>query len=373
MSQLADIISVLKKKVDSKPLSFHYKIYTLVRVYFGGMKGYKYGYWLKFNKKSCEPIYYIIRNPMRQPACVLKTYIYQYSWAKKNGLIPVMDLEPISVYDKKEIGVVENLWELAFEQEISVQDALKQDNVYISDLSGGPKDFDLMNRVPTVQNNYSKCPSDIREFEKYRKYRPFDLQLNKKIVDSGELFCKEHQLEKKRVLAVYMREQFSLGHYIPREDYEGTILTLHPLIPTIDDCITYVKETVDVSRYDTIFLATECEDTIQAFKESFNGMEVLYIPRKRKSLNQMISSLRDPQNDSLYPSSFLHEEYDYRDIIPDYEDFKEKNSKYMLEIYIIAKCNSLIAAPSNAIITVAMIKNDCFETFYKFHDEHIGY
>ena len=70
-------------------------------------------------------------------------YLYMYNWAIDKGMIPILDVEYTYDFERYRLGE-KNIWEMIFEQPLTVKKALNEDWVLVESIG--------------IENHYLKMP-----------------------------------------------------------------------------------------------------------------------------------------------------------------------------------------------------------------------
>lgn len=313
---------IIKKYIPIKIKKILLKI--LGRKYYFQEEKKSYG---KLNK---DKIFYVVR---RTPpgAGLFSNYtvsLLHILEAENRNLIPVIDYESYySDYKEEEmINGSNNAWEYYFRQPSSY----KLDEVYRS------QNVILSGELPKNSSNIwcADFLKNIKEIEKLHK-------ISKKVDFNSSV---KNYLEKKYEEIIPKNKKI-LGAAIRGREYTEQKPKNHPIQPDLREFIKLIQEKYREWQCDYIFITTEEEKTLEKLKEVFKE-KLLYVPRERfKEYNG--GNLREQR-------------------------FERKNDKYLTgleyttEIYILSKCNSIIAAPASGITAAFIFNGNKYENKYIF-------
>lgn len=259
-------------------------------------------------------------------------YFAQYiREAEKLGYIPVIDMKNYyNIYlDDDEQGKI-NAWELFFEQitEVSLDDAYQSANViHIPDtnyISEG--EFAIGNIYYNIEIRKMFC--DI-----VKKYIKLNCQMKEKFkLEYNKIFSK---IEGKKVLGVLYRGT----------DFKNIKPYLHAVQPSVNECVNKVKEKVIEWGMDYIYIATDDEEALVEMKKQFCD-KLLYYDRVRFS------------NTGKKRLAFVSFDREHDRYI--------KGVDYLMEITLLAKCDSLVAGKAGGTIGALLLNNCSYEKEYFF-------
>lgn len=320
----------------------------------------KYEYWRAKDKEALwghrffiskkvgsKEKYCILRNkfPHNGVFAVANQYLFMYQWAKERGYIPLLDWESIYNYKQRKIGEY-NLWEICFEQPISVKEAVKKDWVLVESVGIGNKTSEeTCIKINGVEDDWRL---HLRT-ENWRQYYKIAHDYAKPCWKIKSEFLEEFQKEYanyfsngKKVVGVSLREGFSVDAMALRNNPDViNIYKNHPLVPGVKDIVEHVKKYEKTWNYDYVFVATICQDSIEAFKEAF-GENVICVNRERMSLEEV---LKQSEWDGAQDKS----EEDFN-LMAMEKKTKDNMLGYVKEILGLSKCDYLIAAPCSGSI-----------------------
>jgi hypothetical protein len=250
--------------------------------------------------------------------------------ADKFNLKPVIKFNDENLYSVGELNGISNVWEYYFMQpsEITVNDAYKSKNVFLSDESH----FNFMEKIICNSvNGYNSFFNEeyIRELvQLHKKYIRVNTQVQEKINEEIEIIMGNT----KKILGVHVRIGFRnllAGHPVPIEESQ--------FIKSIETAILQCG-------FEKIFLATDAEETITSFKNVF-GDRIIYFS----------DIIRSPIGDYTQPQ---------------FSKSKRERHKYLLGIEVLrdaialSRCDGLIAGISNVsqfAIVNKMVNNEQYE------------
>jgi hypothetical protein len=271
-----------------------------------------------FGKLNPDKKLYLIRCP-QETMGLFGVYNYVVEHLKKAdsiNAIPVIDWQyyPNSslLYDDA-VGK-ENAWEYYFEQPggISVRECYHSKNVIMSNGNG------MESLSETFQ--YDKLKESHRLIEKY-------IRLNSKVSEYVDNEYKRLEMKNSRVLGVLCR-----GTDFIHEKPKG-----HAICPTVEETILKIEEKQEEwVKYDKIFLATEDEYIFNVMKKYY-GDSLIYCQEHRVKNTQ---------------GKWLNELYDDKK----YKGKREQMQEYLASIYLLAKCDAIIAPNVGGTLGAMRIK-----------------
>lgn len=231
------------------------------------------------------------------------------------GMSPVVvwgDKSPY--YEKDGIDGTYNVWEYYFEQ---------YDNYHLDDLNLA---FRTTDSVKNVRGFFG-----IKKDDYYRPTDEYLIELSRIMKKYISLKCDvkeyiEKNIEKildgKRTLAVQIRMGGMLGNY------NG-----HPIVPSLDEYVAAIREIYELG-YDQIFLATDDQRALDRITDEFGNCVVYYSDATRVDGEY-----------STYCIDSTKEHHNYK-----------CGLEVLLDVYTLARCNSLIAGLSHVSFAARVVK-----------------
>lgn len=249
----------------------------------------------------------------------------------QEGLIPVIDMQHVeNAWNRGNIGK-DNPWEYYFEQPfgIGVNDIEISKTIYqngIVDEKQRPNDsMEFLTNCVTV--NYWRTM--IKNYMNFNKNTTAFLEERYEKVVRG-----------KSVLGVLCRGT----DYIQLRPKE------HPIQPTVTEMIEKVREIQSKKGYEVIYLATEDQEIYECFQAEFG--------------DQLIGSM--DKKIRCTKAEYLNTIYEENQI-----DIRTNSLEYVASIYILSKCNALIAGRTSGSVA-AFIMSEGYEYFYFFNKGRYG-
>ena len=294
------VFKVIKNRVfELLEKKLQYDTYKSIRIWYEHLTTrdkkhlYRAAYFHK-KKKNAKEKYCIIRlqAPGLMTFAAAIQYIFVYEWAKNKGYIPVLDLEFEYNYMHNRLGE-DNVWEYTFEQPISVKEALQKDWVLVESINVGDKwlpqtCLDINGKADdhylhAVQDNWRNY------YRKVHQYIEPIWTFKEDILDKYKTKYAD-KIRGENVLGVMLREAFSKEASEKITDtWAKECYNQHPMAPDIYSTIEIVKECMKRWKCQKILLCTAYEESLEAFQREFGERFVLYIERKRCSLNTMVT------------------------------------------------------------------------------------
>tara|TARA_Y100000591_G_scaffold208112_1_gene180283 strand:+ start:1988 stop:3031 length:1044 start_codon:yes stop_codon:yes gene_type:complete len=213
-----------------------------------------------FGKKNKNIKFYVIKRNYNFNGFFsnLIFVIDHLKFAKKNGMVPVVDMENFkTVYnDLKEINKTSNSWNYYFKKisKYSLSEVYRSENVYFS------SDKRIFNKEINEDRNL------IKIYQNYIKILPIHIKLFKKI-------RKNKFRKKNKILGIHIRgglEKIVRGHSLP---------------PRPQDILKISVEIFGKHKCDKIFLVTEDLNYLEVFRDYFkNKIITLDTPRSKSKM-----------------------------------------------------------------------------------------
>lgn len=342
-----------------------YDIYKRIRIFYFKLvtndrkQKYKLAYFQSQNKK-CEKKYCIFRfvMPNQMLFSVAKQYIFMYEWAVSKGFIPIVDIEYAYDFERGRLGE-NNLWELCFEQPLSVKEALKQDYVLVEafggyenwiqktclDINGAKNEHWVQVRQEGWRDYYANVHTYIEKCWKFKAdiLEAFEKNYGQRLKESG------------KVMGVFLREEFSEeACRLWQNATTKAVYQQHPMPPGVKETIEIVKEYMNKWQCDTIFLSTMYQESLDLFRQGF-GDCVIYADRIREKLHP--EKLPNPKEDFRIMTN--KEAYDF--LKKDLENMRERTVKYTEEVITLSRCDYLIAAKGGGAVAALTLNGGKYE------------
>lgn len=293
--------------------------------------------WFKEERKTYgelneEKIFYVIRR-MPPGGGIMSNFtlvLLHLLEAKKRNLIPIIDYENYTSFYREEnkINGSYNFWEYYWEQptEVTLKEVYNSKNVILSaQFPSYPK---IWNCKFFNETDY------IIELHNISKEVP----LNSKVMKYVDEKYIEILPKNKKILGVTFRGT----DYLTKIDNIG-----HPIQPTKEEVWKLVQEKMKTWNVEYIFLRTEEEETLDYFKEKL-GEKLLYTSMNRfKNYKQKegvpigMEKLNQRENDKYLTGL-----------------------EYLTEIYILSKCDFLIASSTSGSVAAVILNGDKYEKKY---------
>lgn len=259
------------------------------------------------------------------------TMLSRIEYALRHGMIPVVDMKNYAntFHRKDEVGKV-NTWEMFFEQpcNVSLEEALKSGKArYVWDdiPEYHPNDsLDFLYNDEILSYYHSVA-------EKYIRFQPQVLQILKE--KEKEIFGVETPYRTERILGVLARGT----------DYTGLKPYYNPIQPNLEQLIATIDDYCTKYSCDKIYVATEDEEVLGYFNRIY-GNRLLHTDQKRVSK----------------VTTYLYENQEFID-----RDPFERGIEYLTSIYLLSKCNGLIAGRTTGTVGTCIMA-DHYEFKYIF-------
>lgn len=252
---------------------------------------------------------------------LIKYPLFKAIAALKKGILPVIDLSVPGDRTHFSQGNGENIWEFYMEQPagISVEEVKKSKNVIVHDCE--------------IMDRFNPYNMEVEYFINWQEMLEKYLKLNKKTEKYIAQQCERYIDGKEHVLGV-------IGHppHFGKGLNEYKIMEIEPFFKK-------VREEFIRGCYEHIFLNTESEEIFQLFMKSELGKNVIFIPQHRTRKEEFIKGDRIVSVD------------EESSIIAGNENLCERERRYLSIIYILSKCQTLMASTSCGALRLANALN----------------
>lgn len=275
--------------------------------------------------------------------CDICSFLHGFAYAENNSFVPIIDRKyyPSFLYQNIEHISLENAWEYYFEQPggialAEVEKDKKNIRRYRIDDSANLKAIGR-----SLQ--YSKNMHDD-ELAKWRrlthKYIRLNSEMKTRVKNAySDLFP---QSKSEKILGVSVREGYMI-------EIEARLShACYRTQPKINVLLADVEAHMVQWKCDKVFLVCELYDTIDVFREKF-GENLIVLKRDRRSYDDYLSDLKR----GLW--------------VRDNASIEERQKQYITEIYLLAKCNSLLCGWSSGSSMAVMLHDDGFD-HVEFYD-----
>lgn len=290
-------------------------------------------------------------------------YVFAYEWAVSKGYIPLVDFEHEYCFKTGRMDE-ENMWEIVFEQPISVREALEKDWVLVKgierqdewlastcmDINGDENNH----RIHIVKDNwreyYAKVNGYISKSWRFRQelLEEFDREYGG-IFGGGS------------VLGVALRENFSVDADKLRTDADAKrVFHKHPKTIGVTEVVELVREYISNHNCTRIFVSTIYEESLNSFVEAF-GEQVVFVKRERLRLT------KDTISTPVW-SMDVEERYRYLKSTQNIGYAKETAIPYIYEVLGLSRCDYLIGAPGGGTITALSLNGGRYKDIYILPD-----
>lgn len=290
-----------------------------------------------FGSENIDKTIYIIRGiDYKSPFCVapvlnlLANYFYVVShvfYAKQNGWIPVVDQLNYPEYNTMDypINGTMNSWEYFWKQpsDITLEEAYRSRNVILS-----RRNFLAQWDIGYDIKNYYDSEL-INEYNAVTQLFPINDQTFEYIQ-----IAKQRLPTDKKILGVNVR----ISGHSEKAEIHGSG---HPIQPDVYDLIEIVKDRVAEWNMDLIFVASDTEFAIRAFKDEF-GNKVIFSDRRRAELGKEYDLDR---NKKMYLKTNIY----------------QTTLDYLCEMELLSSCNALLGSISSGFRYVVVRNNGRFE------------
>ena len=282
--------------------------------------------------KGKEDIYCVIRLFSDEGGlfCIFHKALAGIKYSIDNGFIPVIDMQTKeNIFTSSKARKTVNIWEKFFEQPggISFDKVKKLPNKVIIE---NPVMFDLNFTDIYDENSYAS--------KYWRKLTKKYIKLSKEVHD---LFIYHSN--------IFFDGSKTLGVLARGTDYNRKTAMGHPIQPTMEELIAKIRNVVDKDSNYRIFLATEDQRILDNLRQEF-GESIYTIPQKRYSeeVTTKLGHRGDYVNYAL-----------------------ELNQAYLAAIYMLSKCDSLVAGRTTGMLGAYLFSDD-FEYVHVFNKGRYG-
>ena len=279
---------------------------------------------------------------------IARRFLFSYSLAIRCGMTPILDVE--YGCDLMEGKYGENdFWGRFFVQKADIRQAFLKPHIVV-DM------FDLDERLAfDINGVYSSASIKLISGGKGKLYyktlnalAKTCWQFKPEIKSMFAHECRELFGEKKRVLGVMLREDFSLEARNTQTCEENiSLLQKHPVNISIEETIKLIEEMYYKWACDAIFVSTMYQDTIDRLEKIF-GNRILYFYRSRAN---------EYNNYDIYDISLDARKQECN------ED--ENTTYYLRDIYALSKCSFLVGHVCGGTQAALVLNGG------KYHDTYI--
>lgn len=288
-----------------------------------------------FGEKNEDKLFYVIRDPKEEHGlfALYNFVMFHLKIAEERGAIPIVDVQyyPLEgLIEDAKIGY-ENAWEYFFEQTSShsLDEVYQSANVIMAagiDAASLEEVYneEELKKDRELASKYIRIKAEILKIC-FEKYQEFD-----------------------------MRRQKVLGIICRGTDYLATMPQGHSIVPTAQKTIEIIGEKEkEWGMFDAIFLATEDANIFNDMKNHYGD----------KLLSYQKIRIDDAEG------SFLCKKIEKIATQNSDKDFKKKlMTEYLISIWLLSKCDSLIAPVIGSTLGVLCMG----EKFEHQHFIHLG-
>lgn len=305
----------------------------------------------KFGELNPDKIIYFITDMSSEGSGIFSMYIgiLEHLLAAKNmGWVPVIDDTPaLFRRNKHKFRKKENVMNemFAFNNEVSVQEALNSKNVIISSMTDLRCLREVKSDKKIVKNKtfFDYSEDDLRHWRIFADENlPYKQEVQEELINA----LNQVVGKKKNILGVAIREG-KMGMNASGLNASGEYKQ-----PTIEKIIDVVEEYLNTWECDYVYLSCETEKAIDMFRKKMGNEIVLSLPRLRMDFDYVmnIRSMKDGLRK------------DSRNVLLQ-ENYKKYDLDYVKDMYILSKCDFFIT-PINCGTEVAFLKNDNLKDYF---------
>ncbi len=298
------------------------KVFDAIYRYFWRERSVSYG------KDNIDKIFYIIRRESQiEGICsVLNSVVGHLAYAESKGYIPVVDMknyyntfwQPFSTRKK------ENAWEYYFKQPAgySLSDIRNSKNIILCDGIDAHK-------VPNLQGTLNS--TEVDKWHKiYQKYIKLNSKIEMKLLDD------EQRMQSDDALGVCERVGILAGKRKNEVLYSG-----YAKPATVKHMISETERRMKLNNCSRIFLVIDDEETSEIFKHYFTKQLFLY---KRKRCKYFENGKPSSKKQVVIENELIR-----------------NNIRYIKEIFLLARCNSLLCDQSTGAMTAIVINGNQYK------------
>jgi len=294
-----------------------------------------------FGKLNPDITFFVIRpyflsapNPIANAEPHLFALYYRtiqlIAYAVENNLVPIVDWKNygrVAFEEDHPVNGTENCWEYFF----------KQPSMYTLDEVYNSKNVILSHRdwvsdndgtyVPTAQATapFEKyLEAYASRCHKYLQYTQFNTYTLEYITSWEEKLLPKNE----KILGVALRAT----------SYGSKAITGHPIQPSFDELVEYIRESLIKNKIEYLFFVCEAEGPVIAIKESF-GDKAIVLPRLRHV------EAPTPEYNVMYEPGNRY----------------QSNLDYLTEIYLLSRCTALCATMTAGIRTAAIWNSGAYK------------
>ncbi len=264
-------------------------------------------------------------------------FMPQVLYGLQKGYIPIIDMKnnwkPMMLDENNKRNI--NSWEIYFKQPIQdydLENVLQSKRVVFAKDRKLPLSYDIQwANLPLSNEDFNIC-------KRMMKYG----NLSDNIINSGDLYIRQNFLGGKKVLGVSFRRCFERLHYF---NSKTTPPGTHIVRATLLELLETIKDFLLKFNYDYIFFTSDDRESYDVMQKEF-GAKCLFIQRPvgHHFVNNKPLPLNRPD---IFTCEFNKRE----------NDCMLRGIEYMTDVYILSKCDSLLAAGGSADL-FAYILND---------------
>lgn len=301
-----------------------------------------------YGKLNRDKTFYVIRQDLSEWGLytTVRAFLWHIKYAVEKGYIPVIDLKNyyMAMLQGEESKYKENAWEYYYEQPI---EGIILDEVYQS------KQVILasMDEIPNIESMKWNIGLTREENLYWSKWAGKYLRLKREIEEDIQKEYKKLFPKGKKVLGVSVRRNYEQLKQLNKELVEG-----HPEQAGLDEYIKDIDMFLQEWNCDSFLLSTEDRETCSIFKEKYGEKCILLERNRRHSF------------ENNKPLNYQTLE-DWKKILCEFElneegymlRLKEETISYIKEVYLLARCDSLLASLSGGVYVARLINGGAYE------------
>ena len=273
-----------------------------------------------FGEKNKDKTYLWIHSPLGSEhgfTDLVKYPLFKAIMAMEKGIIPVIDLSVKNDNNLFSRGNGDNVWEYYMEQpfEVTVDELMESKNVIVHDC--------------TIMDRFNPYNMEVEYFINWTEMLESYMKLNTDTLNYVNGQCERYVTEGVKMLGV-------IGH----PPHYGAAVEVYQFMEPRPFFETVQEEFLN-GGYDKIFLNTEDQEIFDMFMSSDIGKAVVYIPQRRTNKKEYF---RDGE---VVCSDIATQ------IVAGEENLCERERRYLSIIFILSKCQTLMASGSCGAVRFA--------------------
>lgn len=328
------LLKIYRKIIPEKARRAYNEAYQKLRVFCINKRAMQRKSYGELNK---DKTFYVIRTDSTQQWGVFTTcsmVLNNLKYASEHGWIPVVDYKNyflVGLQEKERFGI-DNAWEYYFEPcdiRYSLEEVYKSKHVILGPEWGQPAaslSWNSINQTEEIEDIFFKL---VKEY----------IRIKPELMERAGKKMRELFPVGEKVLGVGIRAGLKWGELAARDIYRN-----HPKGPDIDEYIAETRKLMTEFHCGYVFVSCDDRYYLERMKEEF-GEKCLYVDR-------CLPHFFD--DNKPMPAENLNQE---REGVP----LIKRNEDYIIEIYILSRCDSLYAAKGGGAQAAILFNNKKYE------------